>query len=249
LTPDSTFHPAAPADASFLPGPVLLLGAPGVGKGTQAQLLVAAYGIPQISTGDILRAIKQDPVKAKTKQGLMARGLMEQGLLVPDELVNDLVADRLAEPDTARGYILDGYPRTLPQAMWLDGHLGTVRATLPPRLPVVAINIAAGYEQLLLRITGRRICSTCKSIYNIYSNPPKDDGLCDLDGCVLTQRSDDTEPVFVERMKTFEEQTAPVISHYRALGRFREANGDLPVDQVIAAIDAALHELRQAAGR
>jgi adenylate kinase len=249
LTLDPTSHPAVATEVAFLPGPILLLGAPGVGKGTQAQLLVTEYGIPQISTGDILRAIRSDPAKAQTQQGFMAKGLMDQGLLVPDDLVNELVADRLTEPDTARGYILDGYPRTLPQAMWLDDHLGSVRAALPPRLPVVAVNIAAAYEQLLLRITGRRTCPTCRSIYNIYSNPPKNGNLCDLDGCALIQRSDDTEPVFIERMRTFEEQTAPVIAHYRALGRFEEVDGDQPVEQVIAAIDAALHRLRQPAPR
>ena len=230
---------------------MLLLGAPGVGKGTQAQLLVAKYGIPQISTGDLLRANRANG----TPLGIIADKIMRSGQLVTDDLVNDMVGDRLLLPDCASGFILDGYPRTLGQAEWLDAYLdGTKSSATPPtpgyqfvaRQPVVAINIAAAYDQLLLRITGRRICPTCRSIYNIYSNPPKSDGLCDLDGCVLTQRSDDTEPVFVERMRTFEEQTAPVIAHYRALGRFREVDGDLGVDQVIAAIDGALHQLRQA---
>src|SRR5471030_3282862 len=109
-----------PNASDFLPGPVLLLGAPGVGKGTQAKLLMEEFNIPQISTGDILREIKNDPVKSQTQEGFTAKGLMEQGLLVPDELVNSLVAARLAEPDTEHGYILDGFPRTLNQAEWLD---------------------------------------------------------------------------------------------------------------------------------
>ena len=124
-----------PNASDFLPGPVLLLGAPGVGKGTQAKLLMEEFGIPQISTGDILRAIKNDPAKSKTQQGSTAKSLMEQGQLVPDALVNDLVKDRLAEPDTEHGYILDGFPRTLNQAEWLDGQL------VAYLLPVVAVSL------------------------------------------------------------------------------------------------------------
>jgi adenylate kinase len=237
-------EPAAPADASFLPGPVLLLGAPGVGKGTQAQLLVARYSIPQISTGDILRTIRNDPSKVQTPEGSEAKRLMDQGLLVPDNLVNKLVSKRLTEPDTARGFILDGFPRTLPQAEWLDQHLVLNSGGA---LPVVAISIVAAYDQLARRITGRRTCPICKSIYNIYTNPPKVAGSCDCEGGALVQRSDDTESVFKERMKTFEEQTAPVIAHYRALGRFEEADGDQDVDSVNVAVQAALHHLRQPA--
>lgn len=229
----------------FLPGPVLLLGAPGVGKGTQAQLLVAEHAIPQISTGDILRAIKRDPLKAATPEGSRARMLMDQGLLVPDDLVNTLVADRLREPDTTRGYILDGFPRTLPQASWLDRHLA-MAGSGSTQLPVVAISIVVGYDRLLHRITGRRTCPSCASIYNVYSSPPRLVGVCDLDGSRLIQRSDDTEAVFAERMKTFDEQTSPVVDHYRSLGRFEEVDGDLPVEAVTAAIDRALRKLRTA---
>lgn len=246
LTTNCTSIPTAPVDASFLPGPVLLLGAPGVGKGTQAQLLVAKYGIPQISTGDLLRAIRNDPSKSQTPEGAEAKRLMDHGALVPDDLVNKLVAKRLAEPDTARGYILDGFPRTLPQAEWLDLHLASSSKSA---LPVVAVNIVAAYDQLLCRITGRRTCPVCSSIYNIYTNPPKVAGNCDCEGAELVQRSDDTEPVFKERLKTFEAQTAPVISHYRTLGRFEEADGDQDVDAVSAAIVQSLFNLRQQATR
>lgn len=229
----------------FVPGPVLLLGAPGVGKGTQAKRLMAKYGIPQISTGDILRAVRNDPAKAQTPEGAEAKRLMDQGLLVPDEIVNQLVADRLCEPDTSRGYILDGFPRTLPQANWLDEHLVSECSGHALVAPVVAISIVVDYKDLLRRITGRRI-SPAGRIYNIYFDPPKVEGICDVDGSALTQRTDDTEPVFEERMRTFEELTAPVIAHYRAAGRFEEINGDQPVEAVTAAIDAALHRLRQA---
>lgn len=230
----------APTGESFLPGPVLLLGAPGVGKGTQAQLLVTRYGIPQISTGDLLRG----NIARGTQLGIQAQEIMSTGRLVDDTIVNHMVLNRLHEKDTRRGYILDGYPRTLDQARFLDGTLADL--ALAPNLPVVAISILVAYDQLLRRITGRRICPVCKSIYNIHSNAPASAGRCDLDGIHLNQRPDDTEAVFIERMKTFEEQTAPVITHYRALGRFQEVDGDQPVDSVIAAIEAALLRLRQA---
>ena len=223
------------ADKNFLPGPVLLLGAPGVGKGTQAKALMATYGIPQISTGDILRA----NISKGTPLGKMAKTLVDQGTLVSDDLVNQMVADRLSQPDTHRGFILDGFPRTINQAKWLDAHLSADLNTLP----VVAISIAVDYEHLLHRITGRRI-SAAGRIYNVYSNPPSTPGICDVDGSALVQRPDDSEAVFVERMKTFESQTAPVIEHYRNQGRFEEIDGDRPAEQVTAAIEAALTRLR-----
>jgi adenylate kinase len=221
---------------------VLLLGAPGVGKGTQAKRLMAKYGIPQISTGDILRAARSE---AHTPEGREAKRLMDQGLLVPDEIVNQLVADRLCEPDTGRGYILDGFPRTLPQANWLDEHLVSECSGHALIAPVVAISIVVEYKHLLQRITGRRISQSGR-IYNIYFDPPKVAGICDNDGSPLVQRPDDTEPVFVERMRTFQDLTAPVVAHYRSAGRFEEIDGDQSVEAVTVAIDAALHRLRSA---
>ena len=218
----------------------MLLGAPGVGKGTQAQLLVSDYGIPQISTGDLLRG----NIANGSELGRKAKEIISSGALVSDSIVNQMVLQRLQDKDTYRGYILDGYPRTLDQANFLDRTLGGSQT--PPKLPVVAISIVVAYEQLLHRITGRRICAACKSIYNVYSNPPKAAGLCDLDGAPLTQRPDDTEPVFIERMKTFEQQTAPVVAHYCALGRFEEVDGDQRVEAVTAAIERALANLRSA---
>jgi adenylate kinase len=218
------------------PGPILLLGAPGVGKGTQAKEIVAAWGIPQISTGDILRA----NVAGGTELGKKARAIMDRGELVPDDLVNDMVADRLQHPDTANGYILDGFPRTLGQAEWLDSCLAAQSGSLP----VVAVSIKVGYTQLLRRITGRRTCPVCKSSYNIYLQPPKVDEKCDLDGTPLARRSDDTEEVFEERMRTYESLTAPVVEHYRALGRFEEVDGEQSVDAVAAAVMAAVLRLR-----
>jgi adenylate kinase len=200
---------------------------------------MAAYGIPQISTGDILRA----NISNGTPLGKAAKTLVDQGQFVSDELVNQMVADRLKQPDTHRGFILDGFPRTLNQATWLDEYL----ATNPDTLPVVAISIVVDYEQLLHRITGRRI-SPVGRIYNIYSNPPAVAGICDVDGSALVQRPDDSEAVFAERMKTFSAQTAPVIEHYRNQGRFEEINGDNAVEQVTAEIEAALKRLRHNPG-
>jgi adenylate kinase len=197
---------------------------------------MAAYGIPQISTGDLLRA----NIMNGTELGKAAKSLMDEGQLVPDDLVNQMVADRLTQPDTRRGYILDGFPRTINQAEWLDAQL----AHNSPTLPVVAISIVVSYDQLLHRITGRRI-SPAGRIYNIYSNPPKVPGLCDVDGSVLVQRPDDSEAVFTERMKTFMSQTAPVIEHYRQQGRFKEIDGDKSVERVTADIEGALKDLRQ----
>jgi adenylate kinase len=224
--------------ARVMPGPILLLGAPGVGKGTQAKELVKLWGIPQISTGDLLRA----NVAQGTALGKAAREMMQQGDLVPDSLVNEMVAVRLTAPDTVRGYILDGFPRTLPQASWLDGRL----AMQPAALPVIAVSLHVDYNQLLRRITGRRNCPVCQTIYNIYSNPPQRAGFCDVEGAALVQRADDTEKVFTERMRAYEAQTAPVIEHYRTLGRFTEVAGDGPIAAIAAGIVASVERLRSA---
>ena len=220
-----------------LPGPILLLGAPGVGKGTQAKELVKIWGIPQISTGDLLRG----NVTQGTELGRTAKEIMGRGELVPDSLVNEMVAVRLEQPDTAKGYILDGFPRTLPQAGWLDSRL----ATQAEGLPVVAVSIQVDYNQLLCRITGRRNYPVCQSIYNVCFKPPAKDGFCDADGATLVQRADDTEKVFEERMRAYTASTAPVVEHYRALGRFTEVDGDRPIAEIAAGIVAAVERLRQ----
>jgi adenylate kinase len=224
------------APKMIVPGPILLLGAPGVGKGTQAKELVKHWGIPQISTGDLLRA----NVSRGTALGKVAKEIMQRGELVPDSLVNEMVADRLQQPDTARGYILDGFPRTLAQSHWLDGRL----ATLKEAFPVVAVSIQVDYNQLLRRITGRRNCPVCQTIYNIYSKPPQRAGFCDVEGAGLAQRADDTEKVFAERMRAYAAQTAPVVEHYRELGRFAEVAGDGPIAAIAAGIVSAVERLR-----
>jgi len=234
-------------EASFLPGPVLLLGAPGVGKGTQAQALLAEYGIPQISTGDLLRVTRE----SDTALGVKVRGLMDQGLFVDDDTVNSMVADRLQAPDVARGFVLDGYPRTLAQAGFIDALLeihkdsGVGAGAL--HLPLVAISIRVDEEELLRRITGRRACPVCKRSYNVYSQPPLKDGVCDFDGTALIQRADDTEETFRERMVEYNAKTAHVIEHYRGKGRFDEVDGAKSVDEVTASIRDALNRLRATA--
>ena len=224
------------AEKVSAPGPILLLGAPGVGKGTQAKELVKLWGIPQISTGDLLRA----NISQKTELGKIAKEIVVRGELVSDSLVNEMVAIRLQAPDTQRGYILDGFPRTLGQASWLDGRL----AALTANLPVIAVSIQVGYNQLLRRITGRRNCPVCQAIYNVYLNPPAKDGFCDVEGAALAQRADDTEDVFRERMRAYEALTAPVIEHYRAQGRFVEVQGDGAIREIAGAIVVAVEKLR-----
>jgi adenylate kinase len=154
-----------------------------------------------------------------------------------------MVAARLLQPDTARGYILDGFPRTLGQAQWLDARI----AAQIESLPVVAVNIQVNYNQLLRRITGRRNCPVCQTIYNVYMHPPKQDGICDIEGAELVQRADDTEEVFKERMRAYEALTAPVVEHYRAQGRFAEVDGDRPIAVIASGIVAAVERLRHAA--
>ena len=222
-----------------LPGPILLLGAPGVGKGTQAKELVKLWNIPQISTGDLLRG----NVARGTNLGKTAKEIMARGELVPDSLVDEMVSARLLEPDTAKGYILDGFPRTLGQAHWLDGRL----AAQIESLPVVAVSIQVNYNQLLRRITGRRNCPVCQTIYNVYMRPPQREGFCDVEGAELVQRADDTEEVFKERMRAYEALTRPVVEHYRELGRFAEVDGDRPIPEIAAGIVSAVERLRQAA--
>jgi adenylate kinase len=220
-----------------VPGPILLLGAPGVGKGTQAKELVKLWGIPQISTGDLLRA----NVALGNDLGRTAKELMGRGELVPDSLVNEMVALRLKDPDTANGYILDGFPRTLPQAAWLDGRLKATGQVLP----VVAVSIQVDYNRLLRRITGRRNCPVCQTIYNVYGKPPAKEGFCDVEGAALVQRADDTEKVFEERMRAYSAMTAPVVEHYRDLGRFSEVDGDRPIFEIATGIVAAVERLRK----
>ncbi|MGA2000037.1 MAG: adenylate kinase [Terriglobales bacterium] len=213
-------------------GPVILLGAPGAGKGTQAKAIVERNAIPQVSTGDLLR----DHVARSTELGKQAKAIMDRGELVPDDLVNNMVAERLARPDTARGFILDGYPRTVAQAGWLDGYLAhkLFENQGDRKLPPVVISIQVSYNQLLRRLTGRRSCPTCGRIYNVYFQPPRVADLCDVDGAKLVTRRDDCEEVISERLKAYERQTLPLADYYRAKGQLVEINGDQDMNAVTA---------------
>ena len=211
-------------------GPVILLGAPGAGKGTQAKLIMQRYGIPQISTGDLLR----DNVGRGTDLGKKAKAFMDKGDLVPDQLVCDMVAVRLRQPDCEPGFILDGFPRTVGQAEWLDGLLKDGFFQQRYAAPPVVVNIAVGYNQLLRRLTGRRTCPTCGTIYNVYFQPPRVADTCDKDGSKLVTRKDDSEAVIAERLKAYERQTLPLIDYYRRQGRLREIEGERAPDEVTA---------------
>jgi adenylate kinase len=208
-------------------GPIIVLGAPGAGKGTQAKQVAERYGIPQISTGDILR-------NKMAELGKEAKD-MNTGKLVSDDLVNGLVAERLSHPDCQRGFILDGFPRTVAQAAWLDQDLAARRFG-GSHLSAVVINIAVSYNQLLQRLTGRGTCPVDGKIYNIYFQPPKQEGKCDFCGAELVQRKDDKEEVISERLKSYERQTLPLVEYYRRQGSLRQVNGELPVEQVTAEV-------------
>jgi adenylate kinase len=224
----------------------VLLGPPGAGKGTQAKLIAETYGIPQISTGDILR----DNVARKTELGVKAKEIMGRGDLVPDELVCGMVADRLTQADCFRGFILDGFPRTVRQAEWLDAQLGKMRAGQDSKrqqayAPPVVIRLVVEYNQLLQRLTGRRSCPTCGLIYNVYYQPPKVQGICDVDGTPLVTRRDDTEEVIAERLKAYEQLTLPLVEYYGARGRLIEVNGDQPVEAVMAQTFSAIENVNR----
>lgn len=210
-------------------GPVILMGAPGAGKGTQAKLISERYGIPQVSTGDLLR----DNVARGTELGKKADPVMKSGNLVPDDLMLAMVADRLKQPDARRGFILDGFPRTVGQAEWLDEYLQSASFD-GRRLAPVVVYIRVSYNQLLQRLTGRRSCPVDGRIYNIYLQPPKDDELCDSCGSRLVQRKDDKEDVISERLNSYERQTLPLVEYYNRKGSLHELNGERSVDQVTA---------------
>ena len=216
-------------------GALVLLGAPGAGKGTQSKILAREYGIPQISTGDLLR----DNIARGTELGKIAKPVLEQGGYVSDNLVEEMLEQRVRTGgDTTRGFILDGFPRTLAQAEWLDRFLQGWTAEVYPghSVPPVVINVAVGYNQLLRRLTGRRSCPTCGRIYNVYFQPPRVADVCDIDGSLLATRRDDCEDVISERLKAYENMTRPLIDYYKSQGRLYEINGDQELDAVTGAV-------------
>ena len=208
---------------------IVLLGGPGSGKGTQAKKLTEKLQIPQISTGDIFRAA----VKEGTPMGLKAKEYMEKGELVPDEVVVGVVEERLTKPDLDKGYMLDGFPRTLPQAQALDKILDGQGKNIDH-----AILVDVPDEELVKRLSGRRTCknSDCGAMYHVMFNPPKKDGICDKCGSELYQRADDQEATIRERLAVYNSQTAPLIDYYRQKGLLRPVEGVGPIDQIFASI-------------
>jgi adenylate kinase len=211
-------------------GPVVLLGPPGAGKGTQAKRIMERYQVPQISTGDLLR----QNIAQGTEVGCAVKAVMDRGQLVSDDLVCEMVRVRLAQPDCKRGYVLDGFPRTAAQAGWLDALLDdqlfdNSRAT---RAWPIVIRLDVDYNQLLLRITGRRSCPTCGRIYNVHLQPPAVDEVCDIDGTKLMTRNDDRFEVIQPRIQAYQEQTRPVADYYQRTGRLVSIDGDRPMDIV-----------------
>src|ERR1700723_4765020 len=221
-------------------GPVVLLGPPGAGKGTQSKRIMERYLVPQVSTGDILR----ENVVQGTELGMAAKAVMARGELVSDDLVCEMVRQRLKQPDCKRGYVLDGFPRTAAQAGWLDALLDdrlfdNSRAT---RAWPIVISLEVDYNQLLLRITGRRSCPTDGRIYNVHFQPPRVDELCDLDGTKLVTRNDDRLEVIQPRLTAHQERTRPVADYYQRTGRLIAVDGELPIDQVTEKIFRILED-------
>jgi adenylate kinase len=221
-------------------GPVVLLGPPGAGKGTQAKRIMEQYGIPQVSTGDLLRA----NVAEGTELGMAAKVAMARGELVSDDLVCNMVRERLMQADCARGYILDGFPRTAAQAGWLDALLEheLFDNSRPTRAWPIVIRLDVDYNQLLLRITGRRSCPTCGRIYNVHLQPPRFDEMCDDHETKLVTRNDDRLEVIQPRLTAYQEQTRPVADYYQRTARLISVNGDQPVDVVTAEIFRVLED-------
>jgi adenylate kinase len=209
---------------------VVLLGPPGAGKSEQSRRLTERHSIPVVSTGDLLR----DHVRRGTPLGLQADSYMKAGKLVPDSLMNPILEDRLSQPDCMRGFVLDGYPRTLAQAESLDALL-KLRGLSPH---VILIDVPT--ERLFKLLSGRRVCPRCNRSYNVYFQPPKKEGVCDVDGTSLVQRPDDKEEVIQRRLNTYRKETQPAIDYYVRQGRLLRVNGDQTPEKVAAQIESKL---------
>lgn len=210
---------------------IIMLGAPGAGKGTQAKMIADKYGVPHISTGDIFRA----NIKNGTELGMEAKKYMDQGLLVPDELTVRILLDRVAQDDCKNGYVLDGFPRTIPQAEVLDSELTKLGDHID-----YAINVDVPDENIVKRMSGRRACLTCGATYHIEHVPPKKEGICDVCGNELVLRDDDKPETVKNRLNVYHEQTQPLIDFYTEKGVLKTVDGTVPMEEVFAAITAIL---------
>ncbi|BCU80413.1 adenylate kinase [Polycladomyces abyssicola] len=206
---------------------MVLMGLPGAGKGTQAERIVAAFSVPHISTGDMFR----QAVKEGTPLGLEAKSYMDQGQLVPDRVTIGIVRDRLGKDDCAEGFLLDGFPRTVPQAEALDELLKEMGRRLDH-----VIYIRVGEEELIKRLTGRRICRDCGATYHVVFAPPRQEGVCDRCGGELYQRDDDREETVAKRLQVNLEQTNHLLKYYESTGILRPIDGEQPIEQVTASI-------------
>ena len=206
---------------------IIMLGAPGAGKGTQAKQIADKYSIPHISTGDIFRA----NIKNGTELGKKAKQYMDQGALVPDELTCDLVMDRIQQDDCKNGFVLDGFPRTIPQAEALDAALGKINEKMD-----YAIDVDVPDENIVNRMSGRRACLNCGATYQLISIPPKVEGICDRCGSEIVLREDDKPETVQKRLKVYHEQTQPLIDYYKNQGILKSVDGTQPMDEVFKAI-------------
>jgi len=212
---------------------IIMLGAPGAGKGTQAKMIADKYSIPHISTGDIFRA----NIKEGIELGQKAKTYMDKGLLVPDELVVDLVVDRVQKDDCAKGYVLDGFPRTIPQAEALDAALAKLNDKVD-----YAINVEVPDENIIKRMSGRRACVACGATYHIVHIPTKVEGICDRCGAELILRDDDKPETVKKRLDVYHDQTQPLIDYYTNSGILKEVDGTVDMKDVFAAIIDILGE-------
>ncbi len=210
---------------------LVLLGAPGSGKGTQAKILMDRKNIPQISTGDLLRAA----VKAGTELGQKAKTAMDAGELVADDIVIGMIRERLAEADAANGFILDGFPRSIPQAEALDVMLEAEGQPLDK-----GVLIDVDFDSLLKRLTGRRTCADCGQMYNVYFSAPAQEGTCDKCGGELQHRADDNEETITNRLEVYENQTAPLVNYYKAQGKLISIAGEGDIEDIYSRLTAAL---------
>ena len=206
---------------------IIMLGAPGAGKGTQAKMIAEKYNIPHISTGDIFRA----NIKEGTPLGKEAKGYMDKGQLVPDELTVRILLDRVASDDCSGGYVLDGFPRTIPQAEVLDSELDKLGDKVD-----FAINVDVPDENIVRRMGGRRACVTCGATYHIEHVPPKKEGICDKCGSELILRDDDKPETVQKRLSVYHEQTQPLIDYYKKAGILKSVDGTQPMEDVFADI-------------
>ncbi|HTQ60368.1 MAG TPA: adenylate kinase [Candidatus Solibacter sp.] len=214
---------------------VIFLGPPGAGKGTQAKKLAAKYGVPHLSTGDMLR----EHISQGTPLGAKAKPIMERGELVPDSLVLKMVRERIERPDCSHGFVFDGFPRTVAQAQYLGESLKQHGYRRP-----IVIHLLIDLALILRRITGRRMCSTGGEIYNLFERPPKVEGRCDHDGGELVQRPDDREDVVAPRLRAYEKQTEPLVAYYRRLGLLHDVDASKSVEEVEQQISKALQHVR-----